>query len=378
MDEFFVRNRLSAYIDGELPAAEAREVEAALTHNAALRAEYEGLRAAVQLLREHGPLTAPAGFDIRLAERLAREPMPVGWRVWARKVRPELVLLGAVAAAAILYVGAPSNSPDAPVAAVVAPAEGVAAKEPAEGGEDVTGDAPDEPTGGVIGGGKADGVLGDEGFAAARRDAEQKLAAGPPPGAVVGPGNPGGLTAGTPGGGSSGGGATSYNGTRLGPASSIQRDPYMAPYESDADVTIAGSKVYVKPGGAADPKAVAPASAGATVPTGGTVPLGATVYSPPPYRYRVRSGNETMLKDLYAVAASLGGHLADADGRAVAIHMLESGEVKTVRVVVPSQKVDELTARMRALGDLETMAAGHDTLYAPGADVPVEVELERE
>jgi len=375
MDEFFVRNRLSAYIDGELPAAEAREVETALTHNAALRAEYEGLRAAVQLLREHGPMSAPAGFDIRLSERLAREPMPVGWRVWARKVRPELVLLGAVAAAAILYVGAPSNSPDAPVAAVVAPAEVAAAKGPAEGGGDATGDAPDVAVEGGFGGGKADGVLGDEGFAAARRDAEQKLAAGPPPGAVVGPGSPGGLTAGTPGGGSSGGGATSYNGTRLGPASSVQRDPYMAPYESDADVTIAGSKVYVKPGGAADGKAApAPASA----PLAATVSLGATVYSPPPYRYRVRSGNETMLKDLYAVAASLGGHLADADGRAVAIHMLESGEVKTVRVVVPSGKVDELTARMRALGDLETMAAGHDTLYAPGADVPVEVELERE
>ena len=61
MDTFFARNRLSAYLDGDLPSSEAREVEAALHRDAELRAEYEAMRAGVELLRAHGPIAAPEG-----------------------------------------------------------------------------------------------------------------------------------------------------------------------------------------------------------------------------------------------------------------------------------------------------------------------------
>lgn len=372
MDEFFVRNRLSAYIDGELPASEARDVEAALAHNPGLRAEYDGMRAAVQLLREHGPMSAPAGFDQRLAERLAREPMPLGWRRWTRGVRPELVMLAAVAAAALLYVGLPSD--DSPVGALPGSPDQTAAKQAeTHAGEPPADEVATSDALRRVAAPPAGGVDGDEGFAAARRDAEQQLAAGPPPGASIGPGSTGGLTAGEPG---------RRGGTEK--EAGVVRDPYLAPYESNSDVTIAGSTVFVRPGGAADPATdkTATDKTAASAPTSANQqsapPPGVSVYSPPPYRYRVRSGDEAMLKQLYAAAASLGGHLTDGEGRAVAIHMLESGEVKVVRVVLPGKNVDALTAKLRALGDLETMAADRGMLYAPGADVPVEVELERE
>lgn len=359
MDDFFVRNRLSAYLDGELSVGEAREVEAALAADPALRAEYEALRRAVGLLRDHGPLRAPDGFERRLAERLGREPMPTGWRRLTRVVRPEVWAIAAVAAVALLIVA--QRPEDAPVAKVPVPTveapvgptppgdalpadalgdatlgeAPVAEAPPAEDavGDDALAAASDLTLDGepVVGG----GVLGDEGFAAARADAARKRAEGPPPGSVVLP-------------------TTGSSGKRS--KSGAEREAYTPAWESDPEFTvIRGDQIVQK-------AAEAPAAKSAS--------------SRPPYRYRVRSPDETNLKSLAGVAASLGGSLTDENGRAVALHMLDQGEIKVVRVVVPASRVGALAQALKGLGDVETMAADPDALGS--GEVPVQVELERE
>jgi hypothetical protein len=82
MNAFFATNRLSAYIDGELPEAEMAEVEKAIRDNPSVRAEYSRMMNAVELLRSQGPSQAPDGFAERLEARLALEKMPrakMGW-----------------------------------------------------------------------------------------------------------------------------------------------------------------------------------------------------------------------------------------------------------------------------------------------------------
>jgi len=70
MDEFFARNRLSAYIDGELSDTEMAEVARAIEEQPELREAYLELKAAVDLLRQHGPVQAPAGFHSSVMRRV--------------------------------------------------------------------------------------------------------------------------------------------------------------------------------------------------------------------------------------------------------------------------------------------------------------------
>ena len=169
MDEFFARNRLSAYLDGELSAAETREVEDALAQSPTLQAELETLRAGIALLRSGGRIPAPSGFASRLEARVAREPMRVGWTRHIRAVRPEVVLLAAAACLVLVFAGrrpeevevaAPegdaTQGEEAPVADAVpvADPDGTAVAE-ADG-------APAVDAAGMPGVEAANGVLGDE------------------------------------------------------------------------------------------------------------------------------------------------------------------------------------------------------------------------
>lgn len=118
MDTFFARNRLSAYLDGDLPSGEARDVEAALNRDPELRAEYEQLRGAVDFLRSNGPIAAPEGFANRLHIRIAAEPPPSRLRSTLRRVRFDYVGIAAVAAMALIFVGTRHDDPvDASTAA---------------------------------------------------------------------------------------------------------------------------------------------------------------------------------------------------------------------------------------------------------------------
>lgn len=108
MDSFFARNRLSAYLDGALPPAEAREVAAAIARDPELAEEYEALRRAVTLLQQEGPTTAPPGFHARVMGRVADEGRPTGVLVQLRRVfnrvPVEAVALAAAAAVVVIAI----------------------------------------------------------------------------------------------------------------------------------------------------------------------------------------------------------------------------------------------------------------------------------
>src|SRR5262245_2987638 len=96
------REKLIAYLDGELPAAEAREVEERLARDPEMRREAEAHRAVSSMLDAYADEPVPPGFSQRvLGEARASD------------ARPRLALLrggasrrAAVAAAIVLAVGA--------------------------------------------------------------------------------------------------------------------------------------------------------------------------------------------------------------------------------------------------------------------------------
>ncbi len=149
MTEFFASQRLSAYIDGELSAAEMAEVERALRENAELRAEYERLSATVDFLREHGPVRAPSGFHDRVMASVEHEPAPGGLlariRGWFAAMPVETF---AVALAAVLVAVVVSQKLDDP--SETAPTTG----------EELADRSRSEDKGAVPAPGNADGDLG--------------------------------------------------------------------------------------------------------------------------------------------------------------------------------------------------------------------------
>jgi anti-sigma factor RsiW len=94
------REDLSAFLDGELDAKRAGDLEAKITVDPRTRAEVEALRQAWELL-EYLPRPEPsASFTHRTLERLALKHSPArpgSWRRWA--------LIGGWAAAVLLTAG---------------------------------------------------------------------------------------------------------------------------------------------------------------------------------------------------------------------------------------------------------------------------------
>lgn len=83
MDVFFARNRLSAYIDGELPDAEMAEVANAIEEDPELKAEYTEMLRAVEFLRRKGPVSAPSTLHANVMRAVDDLPMPRrGFRWW--------------------------------------------------------------------------------------------------------------------------------------------------------------------------------------------------------------------------------------------------------------------------------------------------------
>jgi negative regulator of sigma E activity len=115
MDTFFAKNRLSAYLDGALPEREAAEVADAIARDPELQAEFEALRDAVAVLRQHGPVSAPEGFKARVMAQVERESTSGGvviqLRRWFTRVPVEAL---AVAAAALLVVFATVSQMQSP------------------------------------------------------------------------------------------------------------------------------------------------------------------------------------------------------------------------------------------------------------------------
>lgn len=73
MNEYFVRNRLSDYIDGTLPPHEHEEIEKALSESAELFAEYQDLKETVALLQDSGLLAPSQDLTSSIMDRIDNE-----------------------------------------------------------------------------------------------------------------------------------------------------------------------------------------------------------------------------------------------------------------------------------------------------------------
>lgn len=97
--------QLSAYLDGELTNAEIAELEHRLARDGELRAELDQLRAAVDLLRTHGPVQAPPQLYGDILRAVENEPAPGGFWAWLSRPFGLPLQAVAVAAVAVLVIG---------------------------------------------------------------------------------------------------------------------------------------------------------------------------------------------------------------------------------------------------------------------------------
>ena len=309
MDAFFAKNRLSAYLDGSLPEGEAVEVEAALAADPALRAEYEGMRRALKLLREVGPVSAPPDLHARIMARVAVDPVVIGPAVWWRRALSRLPMEGiALAAAAMVVViaiqwppGAP-DTPDAPEVASVA-------------------DAVEQPP---------------------------SAAEAPPPATVAPPRD-----------------------LDLAKALPVGREP--PPKPSSSAATSSKEKAVYTPEWDQDPAtgtlvgAPTTASASGTA-TPGADPSGETSVSLRTARYYSLSTQDPEILALLAsVASQTGGRLIDGDGQPATTSALTDTTYKTsVSLVVPQGQLGDATSALGRLGARAEASPSAAPLY--GAD----------
>lgn len=115
MKDYQAQLKVQAYLDGELPDPEARQVEAWLAQDAQLRELLGELRATRDALRAHEPevkLPVPhalywSGIERAITQAEAAQPRPVEspaqrWLHWLHR---HLAPVAAVAAVAVLAVG---------------------------------------------------------------------------------------------------------------------------------------------------------------------------------------------------------------------------------------------------------------------------------
>ena len=104
---------LSAYLERDLGEAESAGVEVHLAGCAACRSDLEGLRTAVDLLRQLPSAEAPPFLASRVMARIREaEARPAGWREWlARLAAPAVAapVAAVVAGAAVVYLAEPAR-----------------------------------------------------------------------------------------------------------------------------------------------------------------------------------------------------------------------------------------------------------------------------
>ncbi|MDP2308106.1 MAG: zf-HC2 domain-containing protein [Pseudomonadota bacterium] len=311
MDPFFARNRLSAYLDGELPTGEAREVEDALAQSAELRAELDGLRAAIALLRRGGPVPAPRDFARKLDARIAKEPLRVGWRRHLHGFRIEAGMLAAAAAIVLVFAAQkPEKAPDdgADGAAVPAPKIDVASvpglEMPSLGAAPAA-TPPSLAPPSLEAAPAANGVLGDE----------------PSPQKVL---------------------ASKKAASKLKSAkAAYEKEPFVPAWEQGAEVPVAPP----------------------------------TVQSVATFKFRLNAHSDRGLIDLEMLAASLGGQLVDERGRPFKAYPMESGDTRKVKLLLPSITAGGVAARLGEYGESVIVYVPETALYATGATVPVVIEV---
>lgn len=123
------RQKLSAYLDGALPAEQARALEQELAGSPELARELAALQAVSRLIKDLPREPLPAGFLQRLQRRRAAQDAPAASRNWvflAPAYRPFAAALSGLIVAIVVWdkVGERSE--------IVAPYDGVAVKTAAE------------------------------------------------------------------------------------------------------------------------------------------------------------------------------------------------------------------------------------------------------
>jgi hypothetical protein len=88
----------------------------------------------------------------------------------------------------------------------------------------------------------------------------------------------------------------------------------------------------------------------------------------------LHTGQETVLREIAAIAGELGGALVDGRGKRLAPYPMESGETRTVRLSVPSYNVPLLQERLARFGDIVEgqPVPGPST---PGGDVTLSIAI---
>jgi hypothetical protein len=99
------------------------------------------------------------------------------------------------------------------------------------------------------------------------------------------------------------------------------------------------------------------------------------VQSVAPFQFRLTTHDDNGLRDLAALAASLGGSLTDVRGRPIGSYLMERGESRTVKLMLPSTTAGSVASRLTEYGDIEIINVADRTLYATGATVPVVIEI---
>ncbi len=138
MDSFFARNRLSAFLDGGLSDAESAAVAEAIEQDPELKAEFDALRRAVELLRREGPVEAPRGFHARVMAELPGDRWAPRTVIQLRRaftrVPVEAAALAAAALVVVIVLGRqPEDIPAPPSAPVLTPAAAPATAPPVTG-----------------------------------------------------------------------------------------------------------------------------------------------------------------------------------------------------------------------------------------------------
>ncbi len=304
MHPFFVRSRLSAYLDGDLSPRERQEVERLLSRHPDLEAELQSVQSAVRLLSEHGTARAPSRLVpevLQALEERRRSPFRGPGRI--RSLLLFLAAATAIATGLALWMRqAPTPDPLAEL--------------PAE--PELPGDAAAAAPGEVEPGELGPGELG--------------------PGEIgpgeLGPGEiePGTEVAGSGAAGDSGEGAPAGDP----PAATPPAPPPEAP--STASIQVADDGSDLEP----------------YVPSWDQDPVHHEEGSPSLLQvavYRVYASRADILQDLHELARARGTLMVDSLGKPLQIRPLEGGDdFASVHLTLPTDGVQSFLSELARLG----------------------------
>jgi negative regulator of sigma E activity len=343
MDEFFARNRLSAYIDGELSDAEMAEVARAIEEQPEVREAYEELLAAVELLRRHGPVQAPAGFHAGVMRRV--EDLPAG-RAWLARLLgplgryPAQGLGVAVVAAAVLLLvfRGPTLVDPTDEASELGPA--AVDREAAVPGPEATSQPEDEP-----------------GAADEQAEVQQAPAEPSSPSKEELLAEEIASKRGTsPSTSPKSSGSSSKKGVPIEELLEKEQGTYIPEWDKESS----GATVHL-----AGPEGDDPAASGDSLATS-------------PFAYRLTPDAPDALRKLVALAEKLGGGVYDSDGQPVDPYILTvERNYARVMLQIPASSLHSVEPYLRRLGGVVQVRAEQDRLYrADAVQVAIEVQYQ--